>query len=222
MSAPPGQADPELRARLAHLPRTATQAGRTAILTEILTDYGFLAAKVRYVGIRELTEDYDRAFADLDLPPAAVAAISEIRSALRSATPVVLRDWTQLASQLVGLLDAAGSGTVAALVTQARAWRERPWLEPVRPTLRHGGQSAQLVGLTAGPIVGLAALGTARCAALSPYGVTRVWDLRATPRGAASCPMPTTSQAFQRGGRGLAALGSGTIHEVYGGVLTGC
>jgi WD40 repeat protein len=48
----------------------------------------------------------------------------------------------------------------------------------MRPTLRQGGQFAQLVGLTAAPVASLAALGTDKCAALSPDGITRVWDIR--------------------------------------------
>lgn len=201
-----GLVEPDQRARLAHLPRTATRARRTPILTEILTDFAFATAKVRYIGVRELIEDYDRALAaNLKMSPEAAAAIFEIRSALHRAAPVVLVDWTQLAAQLLGHLDATRSRLLAGFTERARAWREGPWLEPARPTLRYSGQSAQLIGRTATAVADMCAVGTTRCAALSPDGIARVWDLRSGDlEQTLVCGVPATSIAADAEGRVLA------------------
>ena len=211
------------RTRLAHLPRTATRARRTAVLTEILTDFDFLIAKARQVGVRELVEDYDRALtAGLDLPGDTAMALADIKTALRGALPAVLGDWGQLASQLLGRLDASAPGAVAALRQQARDWRGQPWLEPASPTLRQGSQAARFIGLAPGEVAGLTALGPARCAALSPDGIVRVWDVRSGDlEQTFVCGVPATCVAADADGRILivgADDGSVFVWDVGAGV----
>lgn len=224
MTAPTALADP--RSRLAHLPRTATRARRTAILTEILTDFGFLAAKARHVGVRELVEDFDRALAaGLDLPPETASALTDIRAALQGALPVVLGDWSQLAGQLLGRLDASAPGLVAALHCQARSWQGRPWLEPTSPTLLRDSQSAWYVGTAPGEVADLTAVGPARCAALTPDGIVRVWSVRSGDlEQTLVCNAPSRCVAADADGR-ILVIGSedGTVSvwDVSAGVLVG-
>ncbi len=214
------------RARLAHLPRTATLARRTSILTEILTDFGFLVAKARSVGVRELVDDYDRALAaGLDLPAGTALALADIRAALRGALPAVLGDWSQLAGQLLGRLDASVPGMVAALCGQARGWQARPWLEPASPTLRQDSQSTRFIGMTPGQVVGLTALGPARCAALSPDGTVRVWNVRSGDlEQTLVCGLPATCVAADTDGSVLVVgADDGTVFlwDVDDGVTVG-
>lgn len=117
--------DPEKRHYLlAALPGHLERAGRRDALRDLLTDAGWLRAKLDALSIDELLADHEL-LADPD--EAAVL----VRQALELARPVLAVDRGQLRAQLFGRLLGSADLRIAQLLAELAAADAGPWLRPV-------------------------------------------------------------------------------------------
>jgi WD40 repeat protein len=115
-----------------HLAEHLADAGRTDELAALLTDFGWLQARLEATDINALLADYD-ALKPLPEPHKLV------RDALRLSSHVLAEDTKQLASQLHGRICSFEEPAIAALLAQAADWKTEPWLCPLHACLTPPG-----------------------------------------------------------------------------------
>ena len=159
---------------LEQLPAHAAAGGRLDELHRLLTDFGWLHAKLAATGITAVLADYDLT-TDPDL--------RLIQGALRLSAPALMQDPGQLPGQLIGRVLAHPQPSIQPLVDQIRGYRGQPWLCPRTATLALPGGPLQyriLTGITnttwtrwAPPV----AVGEGRIVSVLDDWTVRVWDL---------------------------------------------
>jgi len=170
--APPGWARaPDDGYFFQYLPQHLAAADRLDELRALLSDYDWLAVKLRATNITALLADYDLVANGPDF--------ALIQHALRLSIPALSRDGAQLPGQLLGRLRGADSPAIQTLVTRAESGPGRVWLRPRFASLTPpGGPLRQtLVGHTGwvASVVALPNDGYALSA--SADHTLRLWDL---------------------------------------------
>ena len=147
------------------------EAGQRDELLPLLTDYRFLDAKLRGVGVQSLVEDYERACATVaDAgPPMSRRVAQADRGALRLSSHILARDPDQLPSQLWGRRDLRDP--------------------PSRPCWRHAGEAE--AGPCRSPDPPVSPRAGWRCCAPSP-GIAFAQAVAVTRWTAAGRSPPTT------------------------------
>ena len=103
-------------------------ANRVDELRALLFDFAWLSTKLAATNASALVADYERLAGDMVMP--------RLGRALRQAAYILAQDPQQLASQLLGRLLDDPDPTIQALLQQATASQQRPWLRPLTPSLR--------------------------------------------------------------------------------------
>ena len=112
------------RSYLGGYPQNLAKSGQGEKYCQTLTDFDFLAAKIKHAefGVRSLIEDFD--FVDeLNLPPQTAKALNLIQGALRLSAHILNRDKSQLASQLLGRMLDFDLPEIQTLLQQAKQWQ---------------------------------------------------------------------------------------------------
>jgi WD40 repeat protein len=110
-----------------HLAQHLRAAGRLEEVRALLTDFEWLYARISEQALTQLLGDFR--LIENDEPA------QSIENLLRSAADVISTDVSQLPGQIVGRLQAYAAPAIRQLVSQAKAWRGRPWLCPATPSL---------------------------------------------------------------------------------------
>jgi WD40 repeat protein len=127
------QLDAERRAYiLALLPVHLAEAQLYDQLHSLLTDFQFMNAKVSHLGVHPLIDDY--ALYPNDIPELAL-----LKQALQLSAHNVIRDRTQLASQLVGRLLSSKNEQISRILTELKETKRGPWLRPLTSSLTKPG-----------------------------------------------------------------------------------
>src|SRR4028118_1728592 len=106
-----------------------------------VTDFGFIEAKLKLLGVQPLIEDYDLGRnADVLLSQEQTETLKLIQGAIRKSAHVLEKDKTELAGQLLGRLLDFEMTQIQAMLAQAKESRDRPWLRPVKANLERSGE----------------------------------------------------------------------------------
>ncbi|MEO5646129.1 MAG: NB-ARC domain-containing protein, partial [Candidatus Paceibacterota bacterium] len=103
------------------------EAGEKDDAIKLLTDFSWLYNKLSQTSIGELLKDFDWVNDSL--------ALNDLRRALYQSTRAISQDPSQLAGQLVGRLGSIAESVIIHLLDDAKASRDKPWLQPVYPSL---------------------------------------------------------------------------------------
>src|ERR671933_472027 len=118
------------------LPRHLVESGQGEKLHQLLTDFDFIEAKLDELGVQALIEDYDLAIgSNLLRGQDQSRDVQFIQYALRKSAPILERDKTQLAGQLLGRLLVVENPEVQRMLEQAKQSKNSPWLRPLRGNL---------------------------------------------------------------------------------------
>src|SRR4028119_245433 len=129
---------------LKHQPRDFIEIGRDFNrYYRWVTDFGFIEAKLKLLGVQPLIEDYDLGRnAEILLSEGQTETLKLIQGAIRKSAHVLERDKTQLAGQLLGRLLDFEMPQIQGMLEQAKEWKERPWLRPLKANLERPGEGA--------------------------------------------------------------------------------
>jgi hypothetical protein len=118
------------------LPRHLVESGQGEKLHQLLTDFDFIEAKVDELGLQGLIEDYDLAiYSNLLRGEDQSLALQFIQHAIRKSAPILERDKTQLAGQLLGRLLVFEKPEFQRMLEQAKQSKNSPWLRPLSGNL---------------------------------------------------------------------------------------
>jgi WD40 repeat protein len=109
-----------------HLAEHLRDASRSEELAALLTDFGWLQAKLEATDINALLADYD----ELEPLP---EPHTLVRDALRLSSHVLAEDTTQLVEQLHGRMCSLDTPSIPTLLAQAASSKTAPWLRPLYP-----------------------------------------------------------------------------------------
>ncbi len=155
-----------------HLATHLVAAGQRKELQSLLVDFDWLRAKLRATDINALLADYE-----VDKELVSDPTLRLVQAALRLSAHVLARDPTQLPGQLVGRLLTYQQPVIQALLAQARAWHDEPWLCPRLPSLTPpGGPLWRVLEGHTGPVWAVA-VAERQVVSGSADGTLRVWDL---------------------------------------------
>jgi len=124
---------------LAHLPTHLAGIGRGEDLVTLLTDFGFLEAKIAGLGPQSLVEDYEMALGSDNLSAEEAQTLSLIQGAVQLSAHVLMEDAEQLAGHLVGRLMSHESAATRDFLKRVRRSPQKPWLKPLTPSLAQAG-----------------------------------------------------------------------------------
>src|SRR4028119_1840144 len=129
---------------LKHQPRDFIEIGRDFNrYYRWVTDFGFIEAKLKLLGVQPLIEDYDLGRnAEILLSEGQTETLKLIQGAIRKSAHVLERDKTQLAGQLLGRLLDFEMPQIQGMLEQAKEWKERPWLRPLKANLERANEGA--------------------------------------------------------------------------------
>jgi WD40 repeat protein len=169
--------------KVSELPYQQAQAGLTEKLTQLLSTFDFLYAKLTAFGPQILIEDYDL-FSLPGMPKLGMGrqppeGLRLIQMALRLSAHVLARDHNQLPGQLVGRLMTQDSPEIRALLEQAKGWKGAPWVRPLTATLTQaGGSLIRVLEGHTGPVAAVAVTPNGRWIISGSHDYTlRVWEL---------------------------------------------
>lgn len=168
-----------------HLAGHLAAAGRQAELQTLLFQFRWLSNYLRCVNLLSgrrgdlysLLIDYELALSTaLDRQSAELRLVQD---ALRLAAPILARDSGQLSTQLLGRLLAFDEPEIKALLEQAKAWSEEPWLRPLSVCFAQpGNDEIRVLTGHSDWVTSLAMLPDGQHAISSSLdGSLRVWDL---------------------------------------------
>ncbi len=156
---------------LRHLPAHLVSAGRMDLLGSLLTNFGWLQAKLSATDIGTLIADYDLHPQD--------AALDSVRGALRLSPHVLTRDQTQLAAQLLGrLMTKEEVPAIGRLLEGARRWKGAPWLRPLTPSLPQAGEALlRILPGHSSMVYAVSPMPNGQVISASADHTLKVWDL---------------------------------------------
>jgi WD40 repeat protein len=127
---------------LKHQPRDFIESGRDFNrYYGWVTDFGFIEAKLKLLGVQPLIEDYDLGRnADVFLSQEQSETLKLIQGAIRKSAHVLEKDKTQLAGHLWGRLMDFERPQIQAIVEQAKQSRNSPCLWSLRANLERSGE----------------------------------------------------------------------------------
>ena len=154
-----------------YMPQHLAAADQLGELKALLSDYDWLAAKLRATNLTSVLADYGLLANDRDL--------FLIQQALRLSIPALLHDRTQLPSQLLGRLRGTGVLAIDALLAKAQYGYGRIWLCPRFAALTPpGGPLRQILAGHKDWITAVAVLpDSSRALSGSRDSTLRLWDL---------------------------------------------
>jgi WD40 repeat protein len=147
-----------------------------------LTDFGFIEAKLKLLGVQPLIEDYDLGRnADVWLSEGQTETLKLIQRAIRKSAHVLEKDKTQLAGQLLGRLLDFEKPQIQGLLEVARQLKNSPWLRPLRANLERPGEGClrTLTGHTSGVNAVAIAPDGKRAISASFDNTLKIWDTEA-------------------------------------------
>jgi WD40 repeat protein len=121
--------------KLAELPYQRAHAKLWKALQTTLTDFNFIAAKMRAGWLEGLMQDYEIAISE-GYPQHDLALV---QNAIRMSVHVIQKDPAQTSGQLIGRLFSADYESIRRLRSQCKNWDETPWLRPVISALVESG-----------------------------------------------------------------------------------
>jgi WD40 repeat protein len=129
--------------RLKELPQTLAQNSQTEKLYKYLTDFDFLEAKINYLDVQSLIEDYEQALEpSITVPDEKKSVLRLIQDAIRKSANILQDNPKQLPGQLLGrLLPHKNLEILTPLLEQVNHFAEYPWLRPLSVGLIASGQS---------------------------------------------------------------------------------
>ncbi|MBD0310245.1 MAG: hypothetical protein ICV80_19685, partial [Microcoleus sp. T1-bin1] len=127
---------------LKHQPRDFIEIGRDFNrYYGWVTDFGFIEAKLKLLGVQPLIEDYDLGRnADVLLSQGQTETLRLVQGGIRKSAHVLEKDKTQLAGHLWGRLVDFEMPQIQAIVEQAKQSRNSPCLWPLRANLERSGE----------------------------------------------------------------------------------
>ena len=165
---------------LKHQPRDFIEIGRDFNrYYRWVTDFGFIEAKLKLLGVQPLIEDYDLGRnADVLLSEGQTETLKLIQRAIRKSAHVLEKDKTQLAGHLWSRLVDFETPEIQGVVKQAKQSRNSSCLWPLKPNLERANEGAlrTLVGHSDWVnAVALAPDGKTAISASSDYTL-KIWD----------------------------------------------
>jgi WD40 repeat protein len=158
---------------LKHQPRDFIEIGRDFNrYYRWVTDFGFIEAKLKFLGEQPLIEDYDLARnADVLLSEGQTETLKLIQGAIRKSAHILEKDKTQLVGQLLGRLLDFEMTDIQGLLEQAKQSKDSVWLRPLKANLERPGEGClrTLIGHTE----------SVKAVAIAPDGLTAIsasWD----------------------------------------------
>lgn len=154
--------------RIYHL----VQAGQRDVARQLLLSFSWMQGKHAATDLSDLIREYQW-FAEDE-------ALADVAETLKLASPVLLRNPSQLAAQILGRLSLTdGRAPLRELAEGARALEIGPWLEPLSPVLTPpGGALRMTLSGHAGPVLDLLPIDEgAGVVSAGADGTVRVWDL---------------------------------------------
>ncbi|MEG4867168.1 MULTISPECIES: hypothetical protein [unclassified Microcoleus] len=101
-----------------------------------LTDFGFIEAKLEFLGVQALIDDYDLArISDVLLSEEQTETLKLIQRAIRKSAHILDKDKTQLVEHLWGRLLDFEMPQIQGMLEQAKQWKDCPWLRPLKANL---------------------------------------------------------------------------------------
>jgi WD40 repeat protein len=119
--------------RLKELPQTLAQNSKTEKLYKYLTDFDFLEAKINYLDVQSLIEDYEQALElSITLPEEKKSVLKLIQDAIRKSANILQDNPKQFPGQLSGRLSPHKNlDLLTPLLEQISHFTEYPWLRPL-------------------------------------------------------------------------------------------
>ena len=106
-----------------------------------VTDFGFIEAKLKLLGVQPLIEDYDLGRnADVFLSQGQTETLRLIQGGIRKSAHILEKHETQLAGHLLGRLLDFEMTDIQRLLEQAKQWKDSLWLRPLRANLERPGE----------------------------------------------------------------------------------
>ena len=165
---------------LKHQPRDFIEIGRDFNRYYCwVTDFGFIEAKLKLLGVQPLIEDYDLARnADVFLSQEQTQTLKLIQGAIRKSAHVLEKDKTQLAGQLLGRLLDFEIPEIQGLLEQAKQSKNSPWVRPLRANLERPGEGClrTLTGHTSWVNAVAVAPDGKRAISASDDNTLKIWD----------------------------------------------
>jgi WD40 repeat protein len=153
---------------LKHQPRDFIEIGREFNrYYRWVTDFGFIEAKLKLLGVQPLIEDYDLArISDVLLSQGQTETLRLIQGGIRKSAHILEKDKTELAGQLLGRLLDFEMTDIQGLLEQAKQSKNSLWLRPLRANLERPGEGClrTLTGHT----------DSVRAVAIAPDGLTAI------------------------------------------------
>jgi len=127
---------------LKHQPRDFIEIGRDFNrYYGWVTDFGFIEAKLKLLGVQPLIEDYDLARnAEVMLSEGQTQTLNLIQGAIRKSAHILEKDKTELAGQLLGRLLDFEIPDIQGLLEQAKQSKNSLWLRPLKANLERPGE----------------------------------------------------------------------------------
>jgi WD40 repeat protein len=127
---------------LKHQPRDFIEIGRDFNrYYRWVTDFGFIEAKLKLLGVQPLIEDYDLGRnADVLLSQGQTETLRLIQGGIRKSAHILEKDKTQLVGQLCGRLLDFKRPQIHGLLEVAKQWKDSVWLWPLRANLERPGE----------------------------------------------------------------------------------
>ena len=129
---------------LKHQPRDFIEIGRDFNrYYGWVTDFGFIEAKLKLLGVQPLIEDYDLGRnADVLLSEGQTETLKLIQGAIRKSAHVLERDKTQLPGQLLGRLLDFEMPEIQEMLAQAKQLKDCLWFRPLNANLERANEGA--------------------------------------------------------------------------------
>ncbi|MEG4107286.1 hypothetical protein QUA04_14345, partial [Microcoleus sp. S13_C5] len=165
---------------LKHQPRDFIEIGRDFNrYYGWVTDFGFIEAKLKLLGVQPLIEDYDLwRNADVLLSQGQTETLNLIQAAIRKSAHILEKDKTELAGQLLGRLLDFEKTDIQGLLEQAKQSKNSLWLRPLRANLERPGEGClrTLIGHTESVNAVAIAPDGKRAISASFDNTLKIWD----------------------------------------------
>jgi WD40 repeat protein len=145
-----------------------------------VTDFGFIEAKLKLLGVQPLIEDYDLGRnADVLLSQEQTQTLNLIQGGIRKSAHVLEKDKTELAGQLLGRLLDFEMTDIQGLLEQAKQSKNSLWLRLLRTNLERPGEGClrTLTGHTHSVFAVAIAPDGLTAISASADNTLKIWDL---------------------------------------------
>ena len=165
---------------LEFLPSSLAEKSKGQLLHKLLTDFDFIEAKLKLLGVQALIEDYDLARNyDVLLSQEQSQTLRLIQGAIRKSAHILEKDKTQLAGHLWSRLVDFETPEIQGVVKQAKQSRNSPCLWPLKPNLERANEGAlRTLAGHSDSVYAVAIAPDGKTAISASYDKTlKIWDL---------------------------------------------